>query len=134
MERRFAGKVAIVTGAGQGIGKGVALRLAREGATVVVADYNAHTASETSLAIQGAGGQALPYTVNIADVNIGPSHTGHYGVLGAIGYLAHQGWSGEGNTYFFLPVLRDQAQLGSQHQDNKGQRDVERHHAYFVGL
>ena len=69
MEQRLIGKVAIVTGAGQGIGKGVALRLAREGAAVVVADYNAHTASETSVAIQTAGGQALPHTVNIADVN-----------------------------------------------------------------
>jgi meso-butanediol dehydrogenase / (S,S)-butanediol dehydrogenase / diacetyl reductase len=68
MQQRFAGKVAIVTGAGQGIGQGVALRLAREGALVVVADYNASTAAETGVEIQVAGGQALPYAVNIADV------------------------------------------------------------------
>ena len=68
MERRFTGKVAIVTGAGQGIGKGVALRLAREGATVVVAEYNADTAAETGTEIQVAGGQALPYAVDIANV------------------------------------------------------------------
>ena len=68
MEHQFAGKVAIVTGAGQGIGKGVALRLAREGAAVVVADYNANTASATSVEIETAGGQALPYVVNIADI------------------------------------------------------------------
>lgn len=68
MEQRLAGKVAIVTGAGQGIGKGVALRLAREGAAIVIAEYNAETAAETGAEIQVAGGTALPYAVNIADV------------------------------------------------------------------
>ena len=68
MQQRFTGKVAIVTGAGQGIGQGVALRLAAEGAAVVIADYNASTAAETGVEIQVAGGVALPYAVNIADV------------------------------------------------------------------
>ena len=68
METRLEGRVAIVTGAGQGIGKGVALRLAREGAAVVVAEYNADTAAETGAEIQVAGGQALPYAVDIANV------------------------------------------------------------------
>jgi hypothetical protein len=43
MEQRLFGKVAIVTGAGQGIGKGIALRLAREGADVVVAEYSSES-------------------------------------------------------------------------------------------
>lgn len=68
MSQQFAGKVAIVTGAGQGIGKGVALRLAREGASVVIADYNSNTAAATSVEIETAGGRALPYAVNIANV------------------------------------------------------------------
>ncbi|OQA38664.1 MAG: Diacetyl reductase ((S)-acetoin forming) [Chloroflexi bacterium ADurb.Bin325] len=60
---RFADKVAIVTGAGQGIGKGIALRLAREGAQVVIAEYNA-AAAEAAAAEVGAA----PYPVDISDV------------------------------------------------------------------
>ena len=47
MQERLDGKLAIVTGAGQGIGKAVALRLAREGANVAVVDVNSETAEKT---------------------------------------------------------------------------------------
>ena len=48
-------KIIIVTGAGQGIGRGIAERLAAEGATVVVSDINETTAKETAAAIGGLG-------------------------------------------------------------------------------
>ena len=70
MEQRLAGKVAIITGAGQGIGRGIALRLAREGAHVVIAEYNAANASAVALEIEGAGGRALPYRIDISDTEI----------------------------------------------------------------
>jgi meso-butanediol dehydrogenase / (S,S)-butanediol dehydrogenase / diacetyl reductase len=66
MTERLLGKVAIVTGAGQGIGKGIALRLACEGARVVVADYNPATAAETAAEITALGREALTYPVDIA--------------------------------------------------------------------
>lgn len=67
MEQRFAGKIAIVTGAGQGIGKGIATRLAREGATVVIADYNAAAAASTAQEIaQRTGVTTLDYAVDIS--------------------------------------------------------------------
>jgi 2-hydroxycyclohexanecarboxyl-CoA dehydrogenase len=54
---KLDGKIAIVTGAGQGIGRGIAEKLAAEGATVVVTDVNEATAKETAEAIgAGAGG------------------------------------------------------------------------------
>jgi 2-hydroxycyclohexanecarboxyl-CoA dehydrogenase len=48
-------KIAIVTGAGQGIGRGIALKLAAEGATVVVTDINEATAKDTAAEIGGVG-------------------------------------------------------------------------------
>ena len=55
MGQRLAGKTAIVTGSGQGIGKGIALYLAREGADIVVAEYNEETAVTTAAEIEGSG-------------------------------------------------------------------------------
>lgn len=56
---RLAGKTSIVTGAGTGIGKAIALMYAREGANVVVANRNAETGQATVDEITAAGGHAL---------------------------------------------------------------------------
>jgi NAD(P)-dependent dehydrogenase (short-subunit alcohol dehydrogenase family) len=52
-------KAAIVTGAGQGIGRAIALSYAREGARVVVADFNEEMGNESVGLIQAGGGEAL---------------------------------------------------------------------------
>jgi NAD(P)-dependent dehydrogenase (short-subunit alcohol dehydrogenase family) len=64
---RHAGKVAIVTGAGQGIGRGVAQRLAREGAHVVIAEYNRENALKAAAEISQVGPEALGYPIDIGD-------------------------------------------------------------------
>ena len=56
---RLAGRTAIVTGAGQGVGEGIARRLAAEGANVVVAARRADTGEPVAEAIRAAGGSAL---------------------------------------------------------------------------
>ncbi|MCW2795718.1 MAG: short-chain dehydrogenase [Nocardioides sp.] len=61
------GRVAVVTGAGGGIGRAVALRLARAGAIVVVADRRLAAAEQTAADITAAGGQAQPMSVDVVD-------------------------------------------------------------------
>jgi len=66
MDALFAGKVAIVTGSGQGLGKAVALRLARDGADVIVADINGETTEQTAVELLALGRRALVVPVNVA--------------------------------------------------------------------
>jgi hypothetical protein len=56
---RMAGRVAVVTGSGIGIGRSIAERFAREGCSVVVGDFNDELGSETVARITAAGGKAV---------------------------------------------------------------------------
>lgn len=64
----LAGKIAVVTGASRGIGRAIAIRLAGEGATVVI-NYNGskEKAEEVKQEIEGAGGKAAVCQCNVAD-------------------------------------------------------------------
>jgi acetoin reductase-like protein len=59
-------KIAIVTGAGQGIGRAIALRLAREGADVVIAELNTKTAAAVAAEVEAAGRRALTVRTDVA--------------------------------------------------------------------
>jgi len=64
---RHAGKIAIVTGAGQGIGRGVAKRFVQEGAHVVIAEYNKANAESAAQELSALGPEALAYPIDIGD-------------------------------------------------------------------
>lgn len=65
--RRLEGKFALVTGAGQGIGQVVAVRLSTEGAFVGVLDWNTHTAQETLRMIRSAGGSGMVFHADVSN-------------------------------------------------------------------
>jgi len=64
---RFKDKVAVVTGAGSGIGRGIALRLAQEGAKVAIPDLNEAGARETVAMIEQLGGQGLAIQTDVSN-------------------------------------------------------------------
>ena len=64
---RLEGKVAIVTGAAQGMGRAIALRYAQEGAKVVVADLNLEKAEGVAQEINGSDDQAVAVRVDVRD-------------------------------------------------------------------
>lgn len=67
MQRLLENKVAVVTGAGRGIGKAIALRLAGEGATIAACGRTLANVEATASEVAKAGGKATAYTVDVAN-------------------------------------------------------------------
>ena len=68
MNRKLEGKVALVTGSGRGIGREIALKLASEGARVVVNDLDAEPAAQSVAEITAAGGAATDCAGSVTDI------------------------------------------------------------------
>ena len=69
MQKNLEGKVALVTGAGQGVGQGIALALAEAGAKVAVTGRTLAKLQDTCSLIEARGGQALPVQCDVKDAD-----------------------------------------------------------------
>ncbi len=69
MSAPLEGEVAIVTGAGAGIGRAIALRLAADGATVVVAERNEESCASAADEIEAAGGSTIAHPVDVGEID-----------------------------------------------------------------
>ena len=67
MTRSLNGRAAVITGAGSGIGRAIALRLAEDTAKVAIWDINLAGAEETAQMVRDAGGEALALNVDCSD-------------------------------------------------------------------
>jgi 3-oxoacyl-[acyl-carrier protein] reductase len=64
---RLKGKKVIVTGAGQGIGRSIALRMAQEGGDIVIAEMNPKTGTQTAREVETLGRKALSISIDVAN-------------------------------------------------------------------
>jgi NAD(P)-dependent dehydrogenase (short-subunit alcohol dehydrogenase family) len=89
------GKVAIITGASKGIGRGMALRFGREGARVVCAARSAAAVRETAAEVQRAGGQAIAIVCDAAvEDDVRRLVAGSVEAFGTVGLLVNNAGDG----------------------------------------
>lgn len=93
MAGRLAGRNAVVTGAGGGIGRGIARRFAAEGASVIVAEYDAAAGEACAAEIVAQGGAARFVGVDVTDKD---SVAALMAAAGPVDILVNNAWQGTG--------------------------------------
>ncbi len=131
MEQPVKGQVAIVTGAGQGIGRAIALRLSQDGMNLVLADLQGDAVAHVADEIRAGGGEALALSVNILHVDDRQRmiQTGERRTLGYRHECQRQGHLlllPTGSPAYARPAQRAHRQYGL-HRWEDGEHDVSSH-------
>src|SRR5215475_2153378 len=108
----FNGQAALVTGAGRGIGKAIALRLAQGGADVAIADINREWAEATAAEIQIAGVVGAFGKIDILVNNAGTSKSAPFLEITKEGWLAQLNVHMSGTFYCSQAAARDMRTRG----------------------
>lgn len=90
---RLDGRIALVTGAGGGVGKGIARRLAADGAEVIIAEYDAASGQQAADEIVAEGGRARFIAVDVTDRD---SVAALMAAAGPVDVLVNNAWRGTG--------------------------------------
>ena len=99
--KRFVGKTALITGAGSGIGRGIALRLAAEGADIAVWDMVEEKVRETVERIRELGRQGIPLVCDVGDERkMEKTAQAAIQALGRIDILVNNAGTGDTNMSF----------------------------------
>ena len=103
---QLQGQVALITGAGRGIGKAIALRFAREGADIAVIDLNGEWAQATGEEIKGLGRRVFVKTADVSDYDQIQSTVGEAAAaLGKLDILVNN--AGIGRAQRFLEITKE---------------------------
>jgi NAD(P)-dependent dehydrogenase (short-subunit alcohol dehydrogenase family) len=105
---RLDGKIAIVTGAGQGVGRGIALALAKEGAAISVAELDPRTSADAVAEIEALGAQVIDAPCDVADAGAVRSVVAAtVAALGGVDILVNNAHLTQGIDRPFIELSRD---------------------------
>ncbi len=105
---RLQGKTALITGAGMGIGLGIAHKFASEGANIVIAEFNQEAMNKAADEVRAKGVEVLAVACNVCDQSeVNAAVEASESTFGAVDILVNNAWGGGSNKRFESKTVAD---------------------------